>query len=118
MAVKTRAFPPAWFVKWLWLHRNSAAYTRVIHDLKNADALRAPWPYHFNLASDVPVNIMKGDRHPRQLLDQVWEVKPCRGRQRKMWGRRVDGIFKALLLDKEGLLDDTEKGNGLYNSHV
>ena len=21
----------------------------------------------------------KGDRYPRQLFDQVWEVKPCRG---------------------------------------
>ena len=39
----------------------------------------------------------------RQLFDQVWEVKPCRGRQRKMWGKRVDDtfIFEALLLDKE-----------------
>ena len=28
---------------------------------------------------------MKGDRYPRQLFDQVWEVRPRRGRQRKMW---------------------------------
>ena len=44
--------------------------------------------------------IMKGDtcRYPSQLFDQVWEVKPCRGRQRKMWGKRVDDIFEALLL--------------------
>ena len=45
---------------------------------------------------------MKGDtcRCPRQLFDQVWEVKPRRGRQRKMWGKRVDAIFEALLLDR------------------
>ena len=28
---------------------------------------------------------MKGDRYPRQLFDQGREVKPRRGRQRKMW---------------------------------
>ena len=39
---------------------------------------------------------MKGDKYPRQLFDQVWEVKPRRGRHRKMWGKRVDDItFKA-----------------------
>ena len=27
---------------------------------------------------------MKGDRYPRQLFDQVWEVRPRRGRQRNM----------------------------------
>ena len=52
---------------------------------------------------------MEGDRYPRQLFDQVWEVKPHRGRQRKMWGKRVDGIFEALLLVKEELLDDIQK---------
>ena len=41
----------------------------------------------------------------RQLFDQVWEVKPRRGRQRKMWDRRVDDIFEPLLLDKDELLD-------------
>ena len=36
--------------------------------------------------------------YPRQLFDQVWEVKPRR--QRKMWGKRVDDIiFEALLLE-------------------
>ena len=42
---------------------------------------------------------MKGDRYPRQLFDQVWEVKPRRGRQRKMWGKRVDDIiFEACII--------------------
>ena len=43
---------------------------------------------------------LKGDRYPRQLFNQVWEVKPRRGRQRKMWGKRVDDKFETLLLDK------------------
>ena len=58
---------------------------------------------------------MKGDRYPRQLFDQVWEVRPCRGRQRKMWGKRVDDIFEALLLDKEELL---KKGNSSSKSFL
>ena len=57
-------------------------------------------------------------RYPRQLLDQVWEVKPRRGRQRKMWGKRVDDIFEALLLDKEELLDGIKIGNSLSKSFL
>ena len=53
--------------------------------------------------------LLKGDRYPRQLFDQVREVKPHRGRQRKMWGKRVDDIFEALLLDKEEFLDGIKK---------
>ena len=44
-------------------------------------------------------------------MDQVWEVKPRRGRQRKMWGKRVDDIFEALLLDKEELLEDIQNSS-------
>ena len=38
---------------------------------------------------------MIGDtcRYPRQLFDQVWEVKPRRGRLRKVRGKRVDDIL-------------------------
>ena len=61
---------------------------------------------------------MKGDRYPRQLFDQVWEVKPCRSRQRKMWGKRVDDIFEALLLDKEELLDGIKEGNSSSKSFL
>ena len=61
---------------------------------------------------------MKGDRYPRQLFDQVWEVKPPRGRQRKMWGKRVDDIFEALLLDKQELLDGIKKGNSSSKSFL
>ena len=61
---------------------------------------------------------MKGDRYPRQLFDQVWEVKPRRGRQRKMWGKSVDDIFEALVLDKEGLLDGIKEGNSSSKSFL
>ena len=45
---------------------------------------------------------MKGDRYPRQLFDQVWEVRPRRGRQREMWGKRVDDNIQGII---EELLD-------------
>ena len=61
---------------------------------------------------------LKEDRYPRQLFDLVWEVRPRRGRQRKMWGKRVDDIFEALLLDKEELLEDIKKGKSLSKSFL
>ena len=30
-------------------------------------------------------NNLDTERYPRLLLDSEWEVKPCRGRQRKTW---------------------------------
>ena len=30
-----------------------------------------------------------------------------------MWGKRVDDVFEALLLDKEELLEEIQKGNSL-----
>ena len=41
---------------------------------------------------------MRGDRYPRQLFAQVWEVKPRRVRQRKMWGKRVDDFFRGIIV--------------------
>ena len=58
---------------------------------------------------------MKGDRYTSHLFDQVWEVKPLRGRQRKVWGKRV---VKALLLDKEELLDGIKKGDSSSKSFL
>ena len=60
---------------------------------------------------------MKGDRYPRQCFDRAWEVKPHRGRQRKMWGKRVDDNY-ALLLDREELLDGINKGNSSSKSFL
>ena len=43
---------------------------------------------------------MPQDRYPKQLFSQKWNVKPCRGRQRKTWGKVIDDIFLSLGLDK------------------
>ena len=34
-------------------------------------------------------------RYPKQLFDQEWNIKPRRGRQRKVWSRMVDDLFKS-----------------------
>ena len=33
---------------------------------------------------------LEGDRYPHNLLRQIWNIKPRRGRQRKSWSRVVD----------------------------
>ena len=44
---------------------------------------------------------MPENRYPKQLFNQRWNIKPRRGRQRKMWGRIVEDIFESLGIDKE-----------------
>ena len=52
---------------------------------------------------------MSAGRYPRQLFNQEWKVKPCRGRQRKPWNKYVDELFDVLGLPKGELLDDIRK---------
>ena len=40
------------------------------------------------------------DRYPKQLFNQEWNIKPHRGRQRKVWSRMVDDLFKSFDIDK------------------
>ena len=40
------------------------------------------------------------DRYPKQLFNQEWNIKPCRGKQKKVWSRKVDDLFKSLDIDK------------------
>ena len=40
------------------------------------------------------------DRYPKQLFNQELNIKPRRGRQRKVWSRMLDDIFKSLHIDK------------------
>ena len=40
-----------------------------------------------------------------------WNVKPCRGRQRKHWRKVVDNLFSSLGLDKAEWLEDIRKGS-------
>ena len=41
---------------------------------------------------------------------------PCRGRQRKTWGRVVDDLFAALGIDKGEYLHDVEGAIVQYHS--
>ena len=34
-------------------------------------------------------------RYPKQLFNQEWNIKPHRVRQRKVWSRMVDDLFKS-----------------------
>ena len=51
------------------------------------------------------------DRYPKQLFNQEWNNKPHRGRQRKVWSRIVDYLFKSLDIDKSEWLEDIKHGD-------
>ena len=53
---------------------------------------------------------MSGDRYPRKLFSQEWDVKPRRGRQKKCWSKVVHDLLVSLELDKEELLDEICRG--------
>ena len=57
---------------------------------------------------------MPQDRYPKQLFSQEWNVKPCRGRQRKSWSEVIDDIFLSLGLDKCGWLEDIEREDSSF----
>ena len=40
--------------------------------------------------------VVQADRFLKQLLSQEWNIKPCRGRQMKTWGRVIDCLFVSL----------------------
>ena len=42
------------------------------------------------------------DRYPKQLFNQEWNIKPRRGRQRKVLSRMADDLFKSLDIDNRG----------------
>ena len=54
---------------------------------------------------------MPEDRYPKMLFSQDWNIKPRRGRQRKVWSRLVDDLFVALKLDKADWLKDILDGS-------
>ena len=47
----------------------------------------------------------------KQLFNQEWNIKPRRERQRKVWSRRVDDLFKSLDIDKNEWLEDVKHGD-------
>ena len=44
------------------------------------------------------------ERYPRLLLDSEWEVKLCRGRQRKTWRKVISELLLQLNLDSQAIL--------------
>ena len=66
---------------------------------------RAKFKWWYKLAT------LLEDRYPKQLFNQEWNIKPRRGRQRKVWSRMVDDLFKSLDIDKGEWLEDIECGD-------
>ena len=58
------------------------------------------------------------DRYPKQLFNQEWNIKPRRGRQRKVWSRMVDDLFKSLDIDKSEWLEDIKHGDSSSTSFM
>ena len=56
----------------------------TLHSRRNRPKLK--WWYKLATMSE--------DRYPKQLLNQEWNIKPRRGRQRKEWSRMVNNRFK------------------------
>ena len=52
------------------------------------------------------------DRYPKK-----WNIKPCRGRQRKVWSRIVDDLFKSLDTDKGEWQEDIMQGEIQFGSN-
>ena len=42
---------------------------------------------------------MPEDRYPKKLFSQDWNIKPHRGRQRKVWSRIINDLFVSLELE-------------------
>ena len=51
------------------------------------------------------------DRYPKQLFNQEWNIKPRRGRQRKVWSWMVDDLIKSLDINKSEWLEDIKHGS-------
>ena len=54
---------------------------------------------------------MPEDRYPKKLFSQDWNIKPHRGRQRKVWSRIINDLFVSLELDKAEWLKDIMEGS-------
>ena len=57
------------------------------------------------------------DTYPKQLFNQEWNIKPHR-RQRKVWSRMVDNLFKSLDIDKGEWLEDIKHGASSSSSFL
>ena len=69
----------------------------VLESLKGRrDRCKLKWWYK--------VNNLDAERYRRLLLDSEWEVKPCRGRQRKTWRKVISELLLQLNLDSQEIL--------------
>ncbi len=50
------------------------------------------------------------------LLDDVWEVKPCRGRQRKTWRKVINDLILQLDIDSEEVLAEDYNVNSFLDT--
>ena len=48
------------------------------------------------------------EMNPKQLFNQKWNIKPRRGRQRKVWSGIVDDPFTSIYTDKGEWLENIE----------
>ena len=61
---------------------------------------------------------MPGSGYSKELFSQEWNVKPRKGRQRKMWGKVVEDIFTSLDINKCEWLEDIRKEEGSVASFM
>ena len=54
---------------------------------------------------------MSEDWYPKKLFSQDWNIKPHRGRQKKVWSRIINDLFVSLELDKAEWLKDIMDGS-------
>ena len=83
-----------------------------------ANLLNISFTPHLPLSTSTTLYLSQNSFHSTQLICHHFNLalfrllllggEACKGRERKMWGRRVDDI------DEEELLDDIEKGNTYF----
>ena len=50
------------------------------------------------------------------LLDSEWDVKPCRGRQRKTWRKGISELLLQLNLDSQEILAEDYNVNAFLEN--
>ena len=64
------------------------------------------------------VNNLDAERYRRLLLDSEWEVKVCRGRQRKTWRKVISELLLQSTLGNQEILDEDYNTNLFYREWI